>query len=98
MIDILKEKHIVKARKHHKCDYCNKIITIGEKYISSTYAYDGSIYDWKECDRCKPFVQEAFSNKYYNWEEGMSGEDFREYMLEEHKDIAKQWWIKGGAK
>ena len=36
----------------------------------------------------KPYVMEAFQNKAYDFSDGMSMQDFREYMLEEHRDVA----------
>lgn len=92
MINTLKQPHRVKARKEHKCDMCGKLIAVGELYESATYSCDGTVYDWKTCDRCKAYVNEAFSNKDYCWDDGMSEEDFREYMINEHTDIAEEWW------
>ena len=86
------ERHRVKARKVHICDFCGKTIQIGEEYIVATYT-DDRIYDWHSCDRCEPYVNEAFNNKNYDWSEGMSQRDFEEYMWEEHRDIATKWWI-----
>lgn len=92
MINTIKVKHKVKARKQHFCSFCGKVIVAGEEYESSTCSCDGIVYDWKECERCKPYVEEAFRNKHYDWTDGMSEEDFHSYMWEEHKDIAEQWW------
>lgn len=92
---ILKEPKKVKARKIHTCDCCGKKIQIGENYTSSTYVDSESekhpIYDWHTCDRCLPYVDEAFANKEYDWSDGMSGKDFREYMWEEHRDVITEW-------
>lgn len=92
-MDILKEPKRVKARKEHKCDYCNKVIVVGEEHSVATYKGD-FIFEWRECDRCKSYVSEAFNNKDYDWSDGMSWQDFIDYMYEEHRDIAKLWWNK----
>lgn len=88
---IIDYPHIVKARKQHKCDSCGKTIEIGETYEKAIYK-DREIYSWKTCERCKPYVDEAFNNPDYDFSDGMSEQDFRNYMFEEHKSIAKRWW------
>ena len=90
-MDTLKEPRRVKARKEHRCDYCDKTIQAGEKYTLATYK-DDYIYDWRNCDRCKPYVDEAFANKDYDWADGMGWQEFRDYMYEEHRDVAIEWW------
>lgn len=88
---IIDYPHMVKARKQHKCDSCGKTIEIGETYEKAIYK-DREIYSWKTCERCKPYVDEAFNNPDYDFSDGMSEQDFRNYMFEEHKSIAKRWW------
>lgn len=94
MIDaVLKYPHTVKARKQHRCDYCGKLIAIGEEYTKATYKAD-HIYDWRSCERCKEYVEEAFHNNDYDFSDGMGWQDFMDYMSEEHRDIAAEWWKK----
>lgn len=70
----------------------NKLVIVkGEEYTVATYKGD-YIFDWRSCDRCKTYVNEAFNNKNYDWSDGMSNQDFIDYMWEEHRDVAKQWW------
>ena len=90
-MDTIKEPKRVKARKEHQCDYCDKTINKGEEHIVATYK-DDYIYTWRTCDRCKPYVDEAFNNKDYDWSDGMGWQDFHDYMYEEHIDIATEWW------
>lgn len=92
MLNTLKEPHRIKARKVHKCDLCDKEIIIGEEHEVATYSCDGTIYDWRTCDRCKLYVTEAFANKDYNWDDGMNNQHFHDYMWQEHYDVAKEWW------
>ncbi len=92
-MDIIKSPHIVKSRKEHQCDYCDKKINVGEEYTKATYK-ESYIYDWRNCDRCKPYVDEAFNNKTYDFSDGMSRQDFHDYMYGEHRNIAKEWWSK----
>lgn len=82
--------HIVKARKQHRCDFCGKTIKVGEKYERATYK-DEDIFTWKTCEICKPYVDEAFNNSDYDFSDGMSEQDFHNYMFEEHKSVAKKW-------
>lgn len=92
MINTLKYPKRIRARKEHSCDYCEKKIVIGEEHEISTYASEGMVYDWRVCDRCKPFVDEAFSNDDYSWDDGMNNQEFHDYMWEEHYDNAMEWW------
>ncbi len=41
-----------KARKEHRCCYCDGIIKKGEIYNWSRHIYDGDIYDWKVHEKC----------------------------------------------
>lgn len=82
----------VRARKEHKCDYCSKVIEIGEEYRYGVYTNEAMIYSWRSCDRCKVYVDEAFSNKDYDWSDGMGWQDFHDYMWEEHREVATEWW------
>ena len=90
-MDTLKEPKGVKARKKYRCDFCDKILEIGEEHTVVTYKED-YIYDFRSCDRCKTYVDEALNNKDYDWGDGMNNADFREYMWQEHRDIAEKWW------
>lgn len=54
MIEILSDKHEVKARKEHRCDECGGIIAKGETYSTATYKYD-DVYTWKQHLRCSEF-------------------------------------------
>lgn len=93
-MNTIREPHRIKARKAHTCDYCDKQIAVGEEHEVATYAQDGTVYNWRTCDRCRPFVSEAFTNKHYHhlWTDGMGSQDFQDYMWEEHSDVAKEWW------
>lgn len=81
----------VKARKRHACDYCGNIIEVGEEYRYSKHEFDGMLYDWHSCDRCKDYVRECFENEYYNTDDGLAEDTFCEFMNEYHADIAAQW-------
>lgn len=93
-MDTLTAPHRIKARKRHNCDCCYKEISVGEEHETASYAESGRVYTWRTCDRCKPYVDEAFKNKVYDWTDGMSGTDFHEYMRNEHPEVAADWWDK----
>lgn len=82
----------VKARKSHVCNVCSKEIDCGEGHSVATYEDNSMIFNWRMCSRCVPWVNEAIHNPNYNFEDGMSEQDFRNYMYEEHPDIARRWW------
>ena len=50
-----------------------------------------------ECDYCDKVI--AIKEEYtvatykdYDWSDGMGWQDFHDYMYEEHRDIAIEWW------
>lgn len=90
-MEIIEYPRMVKARKQHRCDSCGKTIEKGEEYERAVYKND-DMFTWRTCKRCKPYVDEAFNNPDYCFLDGMSEQDFRNYMYEEHKDIAVKWW------
>lgn len=92
MLNTIKQPKRIKARKGHTCNCCDKAIYVGEEHEIATYEFDGQIYDWRTCDRCRPYVSEAFANKDYSWDDGMNNQQFHDYMWSEHYDIASTWW------
>lgn len=60
-MDEIGPQHEVTARKPHRCSWCGKEILPGEKFVTSTLKTD-YIYEWRECDRCKPYVDEMFDD------------------------------------
>ena len=65
-----------KARKPHKCDYCDQTIEKGEVYDWSKHVYDGDLYEWKSHKKCSLIVSEIWD--YVDPDEGMSENDFSE--------------------
>lgn len=90
-MDTIREKR-VKARKEHICDFCEKKIAKGEEYRLSTHIYDGEIYDWHSCDRCKEYVSQAFKELGNCLNEGLTADEFYDFMRSYHPDVAKEWW------
>jgi len=75
----------VKARKQHSCDFCNERIIVGDKYMKSTHVFDGQVYDWKTHNHCNKLAHTM--NMYDDCDEGVSMDDFREYVSCKHSDI-----------
>lgn len=67
-----------KARKDHRCSYCNGTITKGSIYNYSTHVYDGDMYTWKSHTRCQDtaVALKMFDECY----EGVTQEDFIEFI------------------
>ena len=64
------------ARKPHRCSLCGYEIRKGEKYLASTYCWEGTIYDFpthEECDELSVWLTD-----YIDPDEGISGEEFRD--------------------
>lgn len=76
-----------KARKEHRCNFCNYKIRVGETYEKATYAYDGRVYDWKTHNRCSKLANRL--NLYDDVDEGVTMDYFMDAVSETYKDI----WI-----
>ena len=76
-----------KARKKYFCNFCSFIIQKGEIYDNTVYVYDG-IYSWKAHIKCGEIASKL--RMYDECDEGVTMEDFYEYIKEEFKNI----WFK----
>jgi hypothetical protein len=47
------DSKIVTARKEHTCQSGYRQIQKGDKYERTTIVFDGRIYTWKQCLKCK---------------------------------------------
>lgn len=101
MTRMITSPHRVKARKNHRCCWCSKAIVQGEYYTDATYVFD-DIYNWRECDRCAPYVGPMMRWIDDNYgrlsHEGYGPDDMREYMMEVHPDVWAGWIGKDGDK
>lgn len=87
-----------KARKPHNCDMCAARIEVGEEHYVSTNAYDGRIYDWRECLPCH---RDLICSEVYAWtggyyDEGVGYEQAHEWAHEnrDHPQVgaaARRW-------
>jgi len=84
-METLSQSKETKARIQHRCDFCNDRIVIGEKYIKSTHAYNGQVYDWKTHKYCSKLANRL--KMYDDCEEGVTMDDFMELVSEKHNDI-----------
>lgn len=95
MSDLLNPERRVKARKQHRCDWCNKKIAIGESHICSTYAAGGHVYSWRECDRCASYVKPMmqYVDSFGARDEGYFGGDMIDFMRDEFPEVLKEWEV-----
>jgi len=83
MVEVINETKTVTARKAHVCSYCGCTIPVGSKYHTGVFKYDGMIYSWKSHLRCDTLVNVLNMEG----EEGVTCEDFYEYVCEEYYKI-----------
>ena len=81
-----------KATDVTRCDYCEKVLEIGEEHSVAIYEVQKQTYHWRTCARCKAYVKEAQQNKNYEFKYGLNNESFHKYMMENHPEVAKEWW------
>lgn len=77
----LSYKKEVKAKKQHKCNFCNGVIMVGEKYYTSTHIYDNHIYDFKTHKQCS-YIASRTNMYEYCGDEGLTMDDFMENIHE----------------
>ena len=84
-MDFLQSPHIVKARKPHKCDWCNAVISIGDSYRDSVIKND-EVYHWRECLKCAFLADEMFRDPDYhdNWGDGYTVDQIEEFCQERY--------------
>ena len=93
MKDEITPRHEVTARKPHRCSWCGKEIRPGERYATSTLRVD-HVYEWRECSRCAPYVDEMFGDDVwgdYDPEYGIDQQTFWDFMAERHPGVWRGW-------
>lgn len=74
-----------KARKKHRCDYCQYPINTGDTYLRSTHTYEGDIYTWKSHILCDEIAQKL--NMFDRCDEGLTCDDFYEEIKNEYHNL-----------
>lgn len=74
------------AREPKHCHVCQAfVVQSGHRYRIDTFAADGSIYDWVNCQGCQ-----AMSRDVYEWwdcpEDGITVAEFEEWVSEHSDD------------
>lgn len=68
------QSRIRKARKEHRCDFCNHKIAKGEQYVSQSCVCDGRAYTWKEHLHCRDLASAIWD--YVDPDGGMTETEF----------------------
>lgn len=74
-----------KARKDHRCDFCQYPIHRGDTYIRSTHTYCGDIYTWKSHEECATLADKL--NMYEDCDEGLTSDGFQECIINEYHNL-----------
>jgi len=75
-----------KARKPHLCEWCDRIIEVGERYYRAGILGDDGFYDWANCLHCAALVH-LCDLDYCG--EGVSADDIIEW---EPRDLEALRW------
>jgi uncharacterized protein YfbU (UPF0304 family) len=75
----------VKARKNHRCNFCNYDISKNEIYIKSTHVLFDDIYDWKTHKKCYEIAD--ILKMYDECNEGVTMRNFQEAIIEEYNKL-----------
>lgn len=79
---------ILKAKKFHRCDYCNQKIDLGEKYTNQFNRVSEGVYTWKSHLHCDEI---ALKLKMHDQaDEGVSSDDFFEHIQCEFSHIMSE--------
>ena len=77
-----------KARKEHRCSWCNSTIKVGQVYKRDTIICDGDIYDWLSCGKCQKYVDEMFQE--VNLDEEVNDGDLELFCLDKYGKTPKE--------
>lgn len=75
-----------KARKEHRCDYCNGKIEKGEKYQNSTHVHD-DLYTWKAHLSCQELAEKM--EMFKDCPDGVTEGDFSDFVNDYYFDFLK---------
>jgi ribosomal protein L24E len=76
------------AKKDHVCSYCDGVIKKGEGYERTFLKHDGRVYAWKNHFKCSAIASKL--GMFDNCDEGVTKDDFYEYIKEEYADLKKE--------
>jgi len=82
MVELL-SKSKPRARKVHRCNYCNGEIMKGEVYIYSKLVNEGGLYTWKSHTQCQTIAEKL--EMFDSAEDGLTEEMFCENIREEYE-------------
>jgi hypothetical protein len=77
-----------KAKKEHRCSYCNGIIVKGEIYNRQVNVDGGDMWTWKAHLDCNWIANKL--DMFDGCDDGLNGEQFREYINEEWHNLQRQ--------
>ena len=93
-----------KAKKHHRCNECSRIIVIGENYEKNSGKYDGDMFTHKMCAHCS-VAAKLLIKKCDGYVYGEVFEDLEEHIGYEYKwdkdarrlcaGMRKKWMFNG---
>jgi hypothetical protein len=74
-----------KARKKHRCNYCQYPINIGDTYLRSTHVAFGDMYTWKSHEHCDKIAEKL--KMFEDAQEGLTSDDFIEHIISEYDNL-----------
>lgn len=77
-----------RANKVHTCNYCHAFIEKGSRYMDGVFKYEGNIYHWRTHKYCNLIADQL--KMYDDCDEGVTDEDFREYIDIEYSKIMSE--------
>lgn len=86
MITLSTKQH--KARKEHRCSFCNLPIKVGQTYTAQSNIFEGDFYVWKSHKRCDDIATEL--NMWNYVDEGVTDDDFYEIVKNEHHELVSK--------
>lgn len=87
-METLQNAKETKAKKEHRCSFCNGAIRAGNIYYKSIHVHDGHIYDWKSHQHCHDLS--IHHNMYEDCYEGLSADIFQEYISDIYAKLMRQ--------
>jgi hypothetical protein len=78
----------IKAKKRHRCNFCQKFVEPKTIYTRTSIACDGTVYEWVSHRHCDALFEKLKMDEHNDYQ-GVDVDDFHSYVTEEYKSIQK---------
>lgn len=86
MIETLRDKHGVVARKAHSCNLCGRAIPKGSSYYAQQNTDGSSAWTWRAHSKCESLIYDYWKwceidLRDVDWEDQIPPDEFRQFLV-----------------